>query len=136
MTESRQQRRLAANLAADVVGYTRAMAADEAGTLAQIKSQRKELLEPKITEHGGHIVKLMGDGVLVEFPSVVEAVQCAVDVQQAMVARNIGVPEDRVVSEVDGRQIGEGKAGPMYWRLRGLYEELIARHISTQEAAQ
>lgn len=136
MTESRQQCRLAAILAADVVGYTRAMAADETGTLAQIKSQRKELLEPKITEHGGHIVKLMGDGVLVEFPSVVEAVQCAVDVQQAMVARNIGVPEDRVVSEVDGRQIGEGKACPMYWRLRGLYEELIARHISTQEAAQ
>jgi adenylate cyclase len=86
MTESWQQRRLAANLAADVVGYTRAMAADEAGTLAQIKSQRKELLEPKITEHGGHIVKLMGDGVLVEFPSVVEAVQCAVAIPRGVFA--------------------------------------------------
>ena len=136
MTVSRQQCRLAAILAADVVGYTRAMAADEAGTLSQLKAQRRELVEPRITDHGGHIVKLMGDGVPVEFPSVVEAVIAAVNVQQATVARNIGVPGDRVVSEIDGRQIGEGKAGPMYWRLRGLYEELIARHISTQGAAQ
>ena len=136
MTVSRQQCRLAAILAADVVGFTRAMAADEAGTLSQLKAQRRELVEPRITDHGGHIVKLMGDGVPVEFPSVVEAVIAAVNVQQATVARNIGVPGDRVVSEIDGRQIGEGKAGPMYWRLRGLYEELIARHISTQGAAQ
>ncbi len=81
MAEERVQRRLAAILAADVVGYSRLMSEDEAGTLAQLKAHRKELLEPKITEHDGHIVKLMGDGVLVEFPSVVEAVQCAVEVQ-------------------------------------------------------
>jgi adenylate cyclase len=136
MTVSRQQCRLAAILAADVVGFTRAMAADEAGTLAQLKAQRRELVEPRITDHGGHIVKLMGDGVPVEFPSVVEAVIAAVNVQQATVARNIGVPGDRVVSEFDGRQIGEGKAGPMYWSLRRVYEELIARHIPTREVAR
>ncbi len=136
MTVSRQQCRLAAILAADVVGFTRAMAADEAGTLAQLKAQRRELVEPRITDHGGHIVKLMGDGVPVEFPSVVEAVIAAVNVQQATVARNIGVPGDRVVSEIDGRQIGEGKAGPMYWSLRRVYEELIARHIPTREVAR
>jgi adenylate cyclase len=136
MTVSRQQCRLAAILAADVVGFTRAMAADEAGTLAQLKAQRRELVEPRITDHGGHIVKLMGDGVPVEFPSVVEAVIAAVNVQQATVARNIGVPGDRVVSEIDGRQIGEGKAGPMYWSLRRVYEELIARHIPTRKVAR
>ncbi len=136
MAEERVQRRLAAILAADVVGYSRLMGHDETGTLAQLKAHRKELLEPKITEHGGHIVKLMGDGVVVEFPSVVEAVQFTVDVQQAMVARNIGVPGDRVVSEIDGRQIGEGKAGPMYWSLRRVYEELIARHIPTREVTR
>ncbi len=95
MAEERVQRRLPAILAVDVVGYSRLMNEDETGTLAQLKAHRKELLEPKITEHGGHIVMLMGEGVLVEFPSVVEAVQCAVDVQQVMVARNTGMPVNR-----------------------------------------
>jgi adenylate cyclase len=107
MAEERVQRRLTAILAADVVGYSRLMSEDEAGTLAQLKAHRKELLEPKITEHGGHIVKLMGDGVLVEFPSVVEAVQCAVEVQQAMVAQNTGVPEDRQIKLRIGINIGD-----------------------------
>jgi len=107
MAEERVQRRLAAILAADVVGYSRLMSEDEAGTFAQLKAYRKELLEPKIAEHGGHIVKLMGDGVLVEFPSVVEAVKCAVDVQQAMVARNTGVPEDRQIKLRIGINIGD-----------------------------
>ncbi len=102
-----EERRLTAILAVDVVGYSRLMDADEAGTFAQLKAHRKELLEPKITEHGGHIVKLMGDGVLVEFPSVVEAVQCAVDVQQAIVARNTGVPEDRQIKLRIGINIGD-----------------------------
>ncbi len=72
------QRRLAAILAADVVGYSRLMGVDEAGTLERLKALRKDLFAPKIAEHNGRIVKLMGDGALVEFASVVDAVQCAV----------------------------------------------------------
>ena len=82
------ERRLTAILAADVVGYSRLMAADEAGTLAALKSLRKNLIDPKINEHNGRIVKLTGDGILIEFPSVVSAVACAVDIQSAMRTRN------------------------------------------------
>ena len=85
------ERRLAAILAADVVGYSRLMAADEAGTLAALKAHRQEFIEPKLAEHHGRIVKLMGDGVLVEFASVVEAVQCAIEIQQGLPERNAAV---------------------------------------------
>ena len=78
------QRRLAAILAADVVGYSRLMGEDETGTLAQLKAHRKDLIDPKIAEHHGRIVKLMGDGALVEFASVVDAVECAVAIQRGM----------------------------------------------------
>jgi class 3 adenylate cyclase len=88
-------RRLAAILAADVVGYSRLMGEDEAGTLATLKTHRTEFIEPTIAEHKGRIVKLMGDGALVEFSSVVDAVACAIAVQEGMVARNEGVPEER-----------------------------------------
>ena len=74
MAGERLQRRLAAILAADVVGYSRLMAADEGGTLAALRTRRKELIDPTIAKHGGRIVKLMGDGALVEFASVVDAV--------------------------------------------------------------
>ena len=90
----RDKRRLAAILAADIVGYSRLMGADESGTLAQLKTHRKELIDPKIAEYDGHIVKTTGDGLLVEFPSVLGAVQCAVDVQRAMAQRNAHVPDD------------------------------------------
>jgi class 3 adenylate cyclase len=76
--------RLAAILAADVVGYSRLMGQDEAGTLARLKTLRRELIDPKIAEHKGRIVKTTGDGILIEFPSVVEAVACAVAVQRGM----------------------------------------------------
>ena len=89
------QRRLTAILAADVVGYSRLMEIDEAGTLAALKAHRAELIDPKIGEHGGRIVKLTGDGMLVEFPSIVGAVACAAEIQQGMEARNADVPEDR-----------------------------------------
>ena len=101
------ERRLAAILAADVVGYSRLMAADEAGTLAALKAHRKEFIEPKIAEHHGRIVKLMGDGALVEFPSVVEAVQCAVEVQQGVAERNAGVPDDRRIAFRIGVNLGD-----------------------------
>jgi tetratricopeptide (TPR) repeat protein len=80
-------RRLAAILAADVTGYSRLMGADEEGTLERLKALHRDLLDPKIAEHHGRIVKTTGDGLLVEFASVVDAVRCAVDVQQAILAR-------------------------------------------------
>src|SRR5438034_525680 len=88
MSEHRTNRKLAAILAADVVGYSRLMQADEAGTLAALKQRRKEILEPTVSKHRGRVVKLMGDGVLIEFASAVAAVQCAVELQQAMSAAN------------------------------------------------
>ena len=78
------ERRLAAILAADVVGYARLIEQDEAGTLARLKALRQTVIEPILADHGGRIVKLMGDGALVEFPSASEAVQAAVEVQQAV----------------------------------------------------
>ena len=80
MSGERVERRLAAILAADVAGYSRLMERDEAGTLARLKGHRRELIDPKIAEHKGRIVKTTGDGILIEFPSVVEAVACAVAV--------------------------------------------------------
>ncbi|MBV9009679.1 MAG: tetratricopeptide repeat protein [Verrucomicrobia bacterium] len=90
------ERRLSAILAADVAGYSRLMSADEAGTMGRLKMLRTSLAEPKISEHNGRIVKLTGDGMLVEFSSVVSAVACAVDIQSAMRARNAGEPNGRI----------------------------------------
>jgi adenylate cyclase len=94
MAEERVQRRLAAILAADVVGYSRLMEQDEAGTMAALKARRREVLEPLVAKHQGRIVKTTGDGALVEFASAVNAVQCAVDLQQGMAAANDGQPQD------------------------------------------
>src|SRR5438445_1474720 len=90
------ERRLTAILAADVVGYSRLMSRDEAGTIAALRSLRKELADPAITAHNGRIFKLTGDGMLVEFPSVVSAVACAVDLQSAMRTRNASTSEARI----------------------------------------
>jgi len=87
-------RRLAAILAADVAGYSRLMGADEEGTLERLKALRSEFLDPKIAEHRGRIVKTTGDGMPVEFASVVDAVRCAVEVQQAMPERDAGTAAD------------------------------------------
>ena len=95
MAEERAQRRLAAIMAADVVGYGRLMEHDEARTLATLKERRTGILVPLVTEHHGRIVKLMGDGVLIEFGSAVDAVECAIRLQQAMDAANARVPEDK-----------------------------------------
>lgn len=101
------KRRLAAILAADVVGYSRLMAADEGATLAALKAHRKEFIEPKIVEHRGRTVKLMGDGALVEFPSVVDAVKCAIEIQEGMIDRNRDGPEDRQIWLRIGVNIGD-----------------------------
>jgi class 3 adenylate cyclase/TolB-like protein len=101
------ERKLAAILAADVAGYSRLMGQDEAGTLARLKEHRRELIDPKIAEHKGRIVKTTGDGILIEFPSVVEAVACAVAVQRGMAERNASIPEDqRIVFRV-GINLGD-----------------------------
>ncbi len=94
-------------MAADVVGYSRLMAGDEAGTFAQLKTHRRELLEPKTAEHHGRVVKLTGDGTLLEFASVVDAVNFSVEVQQAMVGRNASVPEDLQIRYRVGINLGE-----------------------------
>src|SRR5215469_6772893 len=94
MAQERTQRRLAAILAADVVGYSRLMQADETGTLARLKGRRSEVLKPIVERHHGRIVKYIGDGVLVEFSSAVDAVECAIDLQQAMESANAGLREE------------------------------------------
>ena len=95
MSGERVERRLAAILAADVAGYSRLMGQDEAGTLARLRTVRRELIDPKVAEHKGRIVKTTGDGLLIEFPSVVGAVSCAVAVQRGMADRNAAVPKDQ-----------------------------------------
>jgi TolB-like protein/Flp pilus assembly protein TadD len=124
-------RRLAAILAADVVGYSRLMEQDEAGTLAALKERRKEILQPLVVEHQGRIVKVMGDGVLVEFASAVNAVACAVELQKRMAAANDGLAEDRRIVLRIGINLGDVmvEGGDLYGdgvniaaRLEGLAE--------------
>jgi adenylate cyclase len=89
-----QTRRLAAILAADVAGYSRLMGADEEGTIERLKALRRELIDPNIAQHLGRIVKTTGDGILIEFSSVVDALRCATEVQRAMAERNVDVPPE------------------------------------------
>jgi hypothetical protein len=100
-------RRLAAILAADVAGYSRLMGADEEGTLERLKALRRELLDPKIAAHHGRIVKTTGDGMLVEFASVVDAVRCAVEVQQAMAERDTSIAVDNRIELRIGINLGD-----------------------------
>ena len=95
MTDERVQRRLAAILSADVVGYSRLMRADEEGTFERIRAHRKELFEPEVERHRGRIFKLMGDGLLAEFGSVVDAVRCAIELQRSMLRKLILDPISR-----------------------------------------
>jgi TolB-like protein/class 3 adenylate cyclase/Tfp pilus assembly protein PilF len=107
MTDPRAHRRLAAILAADVVGYSRLMGVDEAGTLAALRARWKDVLTPAVTRHRGRVVKVMGDGVLVEFGSAVDAVECAVAVQAGFDGANEGVPEDRRIDLRIGINLGD-----------------------------
>jgi adenylate cyclase len=120
MNRASGERRLAAILVADIVGYSRLMGVDEAGTLRRLKALRRELIDPRIAAAHGRIVKTMGDGLLVEFPSPVRAVSCAVEIQRAMLGRDAGLPSERqfrlrfginvgdVVAEPDGDLYGDG----------------------------
>ena len=115
-----ETRKIAAILVADVVGYSRLAGADEEGTLARLRALRSDLIDPGIAAHRGRTVKRTGDGTLIEFRSVVDAVRCAIEVQAGMVERNAGVAEDRriqfrvgvhlgdVVEEADGDLMGDG----------------------------
>src|SRR5476649_2106864 len=115
-----ETRKLAAILCSDVVGYSRLAGADEDRTLARLRALRSDLIDPTIAVHSGRVVKRTGDGAIVEFRSVVDAVRCAIELQNAMVERNAGVPEDRriafrigihlgdVVEESDGDLMGDG----------------------------
>lgn len=107
VSEGRTQRRLAAILAADVVNYSRLMHADEAGTLAALKSRRRDVLDPLVARHGGRLFKLVGDGALVEFGSAVNAVQCAVALQEAFAAVNVGLGEERRIVLRIGVHLGD-----------------------------
>jgi adenylate cyclase len=115
-----ETRKIAAILAADVVGYSRLASVDEDRTLARLRTLRSDLIDPTIAVHSGRMVKRTGDGILVEFRSVVDAVRCAIELQNGMVERNIGVPQERriefrvgihlgdVVEESDGDLMGTG----------------------------
>ena len=107
MAEQRVERRLAAILAADVAGYSRLMGLDEEGTLAALKAHRHDVIDPKIDEHRGRIVKTTGDGVLVEFASAVDAVRCALEIQRVMAERNAAVADDRRIEFRIGINIGD-----------------------------
>ena len=107
MAEQRVQRRLAAILAADVVGYSRMIREDEAGTLAQLKTLRKEVFDPRIAEHNGRIVKTTGDGVLVEFASAVDATECAIKIQRSLARRNEDVPDVHRIELRIGINLGD-----------------------------
>src|SRR3954451_6901745 len=120
MATARVERRLAAILAADVVGYSRLMEADERATLARLKAHRSELIDPLLSEHRGRLVKLMGDGALCEFASAVDALECAAGIQGGMAEREAAVPEAErirlriginlgdVIREPDGDLYGDG----------------------------
>src|SRR5467141_2566632 len=101
------ERRLTAILAADVVGYSRLMGANESGTVVTLETLRSDFINPKIGEHQGRIVKLTGDGMLVEFPSVVNAVACAAEVQRGVRKRNAGVPQDQRIEFRMGVNVGD-----------------------------
>jgi adenylate cyclase len=107
MVENRVERRLAAIFAGDVAGYSRLMGADDEGTLDQLKAHRRELIDPKIAEHRGRIVKTTGDGILVEFVSVVDGLRCAVEIQRGMIERNANIPNDKRIQLRIGINVGD-----------------------------
>jgi len=107
MASDQVRRKLAAILAADIAGYSRLMGADEAGTLARLKEYRRELIDPKNKQYRGRVVKTTGDGILIEFPSVVDAVSCAIEVQQGMLKRNADIPKEKRIEFRVGVNLGD-----------------------------
>jgi adenylate cyclase len=138
-----ETRKIAAILVSDVVGYSRLAGADEDRILARLRGLRSDLIDPAITAHHGRIVKRTGDGSIIEFRSVVDAVRLAIEVQSAMVERNAEVPEDRrilfrigihlgdVVEERDGDLMGDGVNMPHGWRASPSPEEFASPNRPT-----
>jgi len=135
-------RRLAGILAADVAGYSRLMGADEEGTHERLKAHLRELVEPKIAGHRGRTVKNTGDGLLAEFPSVVDAVRCAVEVQRGMAERNEGTPSTTRIDFRIGINLGEGdRGGTRHLRRRrecrafliGAHQARVSRRIGCKD---
>ena len=104
-------------MAADVVGYARLVRGDEEGTLSRFKALRGELIDPKIADHHGRVFKLMGDGMLVEFASVVDAVRAATDLQQAIADHSAGIPADERMEFRIGINLGDVRPSSACWRL-------------------
>src|SRR4029453_428459 len=107
MAKAQVKRRLAAILGGDVTGYSRLMAANEERTHTALKTYRRDVVDPKISKHHGHIVKTTGDGALVEFASAVDAIRCAVDIQRAMAKRNADIPQSHRVEFRIGINVGD-----------------------------
>src|SRR4029453_4791975 len=107
MTDERTHRRLAAILAVDVVGYSRLMGEDESGTLVALQQLRKTWVAPIIAEYRGRMVKLMGDGALIEFASAVDAVECSVAIQRGVAERNLKVPDNKSIMFRIGINVGD-----------------------------
>jgi len=107
MASDQVKRKLAAILAADIAGYSRLMGADEAGTLARLKKYRRELIDPKNKQYRGRVVKTTGDGILIEFPSVVDAISCSIEVQQGMRERNADIPPEKRIEFRIGLNLGD-----------------------------
>jgi adenylate cyclase len=107
MAPDQTRRKLAAIFVADIAGYSQLMGADEEGTLARLKVVRSELIDPKNKQHHGRLVKTSGDGLLVEFPSVVDALRCAIEIQQSMVERNAELPREKRMEFRVGVDVGD-----------------------------
>jgi adenylate cyclase len=107
MASDQVKRKLAAILAADIAGYSRLMGADEAGTLARLKEYRRELIDPKNKQYRGRVVKTTGDGILIEFPSIVDAISCSIEVQQGMRERNADIPPEKRIQFRIGINLGD-----------------------------
>jgi adenylate cyclase len=107
MASDQVKRKLAAILAADIAGYSKLMGADEAGTLARLKEYRRELIDPKNKQYRGRVVKTTGDGILIEFPSVVDAISCSIEVQQGMCERNANIPPEKRIEFRVGINLGD-----------------------------
>src|SRR5215469_15807704 len=107
MASDQVKRKLAAILAADIAGYSKLMGADEAGTLARLKEYRRELIDPKNKQYHGRVVKTTGDGILIEFPSVVDAISCSIEVQQGMRERNTDIPPEKRIEFRIGINLGD-----------------------------
>ena len=150
MATARAERRLAAILAADVVGYSRLVEHDEAGTLSALKGLRREVIDPLLAEHQGRIVKLMGDGALVEFGSVVDAVACAVAIQKGVAENQADIPTERrivfrigvnlgdVIHEVDGDLYGDGvniAARLQTWRIQAAFAFPVRPTITSRASS-